>query len=183
MMKLLKAFAAGLFLLTPMMATAALVPIFQAEGDAIFDGDAATGFFGEFIDFDFDDIDVAVNGEQIGGMLVSDLLISNLNGDTLLESTSLASSLFAINPANADGTETEDFLTLVFDSLSGDDAGLFGDTATVVFSFFEETQDNGLFSPVGVEVFSDLAPIPLPASLPLLGLGMAAMVGLRRRRS
>lgn len=181
-MKLLKTLAASLFLLTPMTATAALVPIFQAEGEGLILGDAATGFFGEFIDFDFDDIDVAVNGEQIGSTLISDLLISNLNGDTLLESASLASSLLSINPVNSDGTETEDFLTLIFDGLSGDDAGLFGDTATVVFSFFEETQDNGLFSPVGVEVFSDLAPIPLPASLPLLGFGVAAMVGLRRGR-
>ncbi|WP_300015075.1 hypothetical protein [uncultured Roseobacter sp.] len=182
-MKLLKALAVGLFLLTPMAATAALFPIFKAEGDALIGGDAATGFFGEFIDFDFDDIDVAVNGEQIGGTLVSDLLISNLNGDTLLASASLASSVLIINPVNTDATETEDFLTLIFDTLSGDDADLFGDTATVVFSFFEETQDNGLFSPVGVEVFSDVAPIPLPASLPLLGLAVVAMVGLRRRRS
>ncbi|WP_299783600.1 VPLPA-CTERM sorting domain-containing protein [uncultured Roseobacter sp.] len=182
-MKLLKALAASLFLLTPMTAAAALFPIYKAEGDALIGGDAAAGFFGEFIDFGFDGIDVAINGEQIGGTLVSDLLISNLNGDTLLASASLASSVLTINPVNTDGTETEDVLTLIFDTLSGDDADLFGDTATVVFSFFEETQDNGLFSPVGVEVFSDVAPIPLPASLPLLGLAVAAMVGLRRRRS
>ncbi|WP_299961799.1 VPLPA-CTERM sorting domain-containing protein [uncultured Roseobacter sp.] len=182
-MKLLNSFAAGFFLLAPVTAQAALVSIYEAEGEALISGDAGTGFFGEFIDFDFDDIDVAVNGEQIGGLLVSDLLISNAAGDTLLESADLIDSALTINPINGDGTETEDFFTLVFGSLSGDGASLFGDTATVTFSFFEETQDSGLFAPVRVGVFSDLAPIPLPASLPLLGFGLAAMVGLRRRRS
>jgi len=175
-MKLLKSIAISVFLLAPMVANAAPFLIYEAEGSGLIEDG-----FGAFFDLDGDEIDVAVNGMQDGGTLIADLLVSRLDGGALLSSSNLVDSMLTVNPVVED-TNTQDVLTLVFGSLSGEDVALFGSTATVEFSFFEETVEDGFFTPVGVRIYSDVAPIPLPASLPMLAAGLLVVAGLRRRR-
>ncbi|GFE48890.1 hypothetical protein So717_06430 [Roseobacter cerasinus] len=182
-MTLIKSLLASLFLLAPLSAQAAQLLIFEAQGEALVDGDPAGDLFAEFFDLDFDDTDIAAGGQQLGGLQNASILITDLGPDPLLESSDLLSVVLDITPIGPTGAPTEDFLTLVFGSLTGADADLFGDTATVVFSFFAESLDNSVISPVTARVYSDLAPIPLPASLPLLAVGGIALLGLRRRSS
>ncbi|MGZ2259057.1 VPLPA-CTERM sorting domain-containing protein [Roseobacter sp. A03A-229] len=180
-MTLFNALAAGFLLLAPISAQAASVLVYEAEGEGLVTDGDPTGFFGDFFDLDFDDIDVAVSADTTTPEVEASLLISTLGGATLLESTSVVSTELTINDPEGDGTATEDFFTIVFDSLSGDDSGLFGEVATVVFSFLDETEDDGLYAPVTARVYSDLTPVPVPASLPLLVAGLGGLVALRRR--
>lgn len=181
-MTLMKSLLASLFLLAPLSAQAAPFLIYEAQGEALISGDPTGDFLADFFDLDFDNTDIAANGDQTGGLQFASLIISNLLGpDPLLESTDLQSAVLDLNPQSPTGAPTEDFLTLVFGSLTGLEADLFTGTATVVFSFFAESESNGVLSPVTARVYSDLAPIPLPASLPLLAVGGIALFGLRRR--
>ncbi|MCV3272128.1 PEP-CTERM sorting domain-containing protein [Roseobacter sinensis] len=181
-MKLLHALVAGLLLLAPLSVQAATILVYEADGEGVVTDGATTGFFGDFFDLDADDIDIAASADTTTGDLDASLLVSTLSGATLLESTTVVSSSLTINDPNDDGSPSEDFFTIVFGNLSGDDTGLFGDVATVVFSFFEETEQDGLYAPVNAQVFSDLTPIPAPASLPLLAAGLGGLLALRRHK-
>ncbi|WP_300058723.1 PEP-CTERM sorting domain-containing protein [uncultured Roseobacter sp.] len=181
-MKHLSAFIASLLLLAPISAQAASVLVYEATGEAIVDVTSGTSFAGAFFDLGSDDIDVAAEADTTGATVDAGLFVSSFLSATgvLLESTTVVSSDLTLNDPD-NGLATEDFFTVVFGDLSGDDAGLFGDTATVVFSFFEETAAGDLYSPVTARVYSDLTPVPAPAALPLLMVGLGGLVALRRR--
>ena len=169
--------AAALFSL-PVAAFAS--PVYQSGGSILIDASVPTDILGDFFDDGADGLDISVTGSLTGGVLSADLLVSDGTG-SLLSSGSVLSSVFDIIPPD-NGAATQDTATIVFDALSGAETGLFGSTATVVFSFFAEDESFGFIDTASVEVFSDLAPVPLPASLPLLGAALLGAFAVSRRR-
>lgn len=81
----------------------------------------------------------------------------------------------------------EDLLRLVFSGLTGSAAATFGSALQLEIFFLDPLGDNPLAALVDgssydvVAFGSDMAPIPLPASLPLLG-GALGLLALRKRR-
>ncbi len=169
--------AAALALMLSPLAAQAATTIYSATGDAIVDIFGPVDFDADFFDLDDDGIDVAAAVSQFAGIFDAALLVSDMSGP-LLASDSIVSVDIGL------GT-----LTATFDSLSGPAAGLFGDTATAIFSFDPDFADGSgdefrfLLSGVGVDIVSDIAPIPLPASLPLLLAGLGGIALLRARRA
>jgi hypothetical protein len=99
----------------------------------------------------------------------------------------LGGDLFAVGFA-------EDVIELQFDNLSGSGAGLFGTSVLALIAFDNPLGANPLGSLVDGEFYSasvtisnvatsasTVAPIPLPAGLPLMLTGLASIVLLRRR--
>jgi hypothetical protein len=154
-------------LLLPAAAMAAPVQIYSATGAAQFDGQ-----FADFFDGDGDDIDISVTAEWVAGTLTGSLLVSDLGG-ILLESDEIFDALIDLQP----GADTA---TLVFKTFTGSAAGGLRSLAAV-FTFSLEDQDNGVFDPVDVAIYA--TPVPVPASLGLLLLGLGAVAGLSRRRA
>lgn len=154
----------------PTAAAAVPVTVYSAGGSALFDGR-----FADFFDDGADGIDIAVSLEVVGDTLTGSLLVSDPGG-VLLESGTILDALLDLRPG-------PDSVTLLFGRLTGAAAPRFGDAATAVFRFTQEDEDDGRFGSVGVSLLSDVpAPIPLPASLGLLALGVGALSGLSRLR-
>lgn len=178
-MKLLQTLCAAALFSLPVAAFAA--PIYQSGGELLIDASDPNDILGDFFDDFIDGLDISVTGSLVGPTLSASLLVSDASGSLLSSSSVLSSVLNIIAPDN--GTATQDSATIVFDTLLGSETGLFGSTATVVFTFFAEDDDGtGYIDTASVEVFSDLTPIPLPASLPLLGGALLGAFAMSRRR-
>ena len=142
--------------------------IFTASGQSFEDD-----FLIEFIDTDADDPNLSFTADKLGGSLLDGLIfISDAGGDTLLFSDTILETQEDMPP---NGPDT---LTLVFGGLSGTSASLFGETARAVLSFIDGSGTGA----ATLSVQSDVAPIPLPATLPalLLGLGFLGVAARRR---
>ncbi|EKE43947.1 hypothetical protein OCGS_1928 [Oceaniovalibus guishaninsula JLT2003] len=166
-MQTMKIAALALAMTAPMGASAATT-VFEATGLGLFDG-----MFGDFFDVDGDDVDVGVTVETDGTSLTSaTLLVSDASG-VLLESGDAFDAMLSGGTAS-----------LSFRNLTGSSASLFGgDTARVIFGFDPGQVAGGTLDPVSVQVTAtDLAAIPVPASLPLLAAGIGGLALLRRRR-
>lgn len=180
-MKLLNSLVVSALLIAPV--TAAATTVFEAQGSIAIDDLSGFGgpILGNFTDTDGDDITIAVNGALTSGILTAAFSISDASG-VLLSSNSVIDGVLDDNPPDLAGP-VADSGTLVFDMLSGSATGLFGNTATIVFDLFSEDADSfGTIGAVSAHVISDIAPIPLPASLPLLGGALLGAVALRRKR-
>lgn len=177
-MKLQTLLAAIAFATAPLSALA--TPVYTTGGSIFIDSSSSPDIFGDFFDDGADGLDISVTGSLIGGTLMADLFVSDGSG-TLLSSSSVLSSVFDIIAPN-NGVATADTATIVFDTLSGSATALFGSTATLVITFFQEDETGGFIDTATAEVFSDLAPIPLPATLPLLGGAVLGAFALSRRR-
>ncbi len=152
----------------------AATTVYRGSGDVFLDDLGPANVLADFLDTGTDDIDVAVSGRFESGVVAASLLVSDFGPDPRLSSTSVVSvDLF---PGGSDSR----VVTAVFAMLSGTDAGLFGATATAIFTFSAVDVDDGFLSPVDVVIVSDLAPVPLPASLPLLLAGFGCLAGFRR---
>lgn len=176
-----KALIAAALLAAPGVATAAPLSIFEATGEALLSGDIETGLTADFFDLDGDDTDLAVSGDTLGGPVMAALLISDANsGATLLESSTVVGITLDLVDAGVAGPG-RDRLRVQFGGLRGAAAGQFDATAIVTFEFFEE--DGADLTGVDVSVGSaGIAPIPVPASLPLLAGALCfGVIALRRR--
>jgi hypothetical protein len=169
-MTLLKSALLAAALLLPTAVTAAPITLYSASGAAQFDGQ-----FADFFDGDGDDIDVSVSVELSGGMFVGSLLVTDLSG-VLLESSTVFDALVDLQPG-------VDSATLFFTDISGSAIVGLGNLVTAIFSFTLEDEDNGVFDPVDVTLYGEPAPIPVPASLGLLLLGLGALGSQVRRRA
>jgi hypothetical protein len=76
----------------------------------------------------------------------------------------------------------DDFVALMFGSLTGDGAAMFGGKARVVFTDYDPNSLTGTTS-VTVSSVSPVAAIPLPASALLLLSGMGALAVARKRKA
>lgn len=146
-------------------------PVYTATGFADYFDDGAGGFEGDFFDAGTDDIDVALSGAFDGADLLADLLVSDSTG-ALLEGSGLRSPALDL-----DGEEN--LLSFVVTDLTGSDASTFPFGAQIDVRFSDADDDGTVIDPVSVEI--SVAPIPVPASLPLLLVGAGALFALRRR--
>lgn len=150
--------------------------VYQSSGFVFFDdsdpSDIIVDFFG-----DATDPDVSATGRLTAGAASGGLLVSG--DETLLRGDTLVSYMMGTTEAGLQS------LTAVFTMLTGTEADLFGGAdgvATAVFTYDLADVDDGFIDSVDVAVLSDVAPIPLPASLPLLLAGLGAVAALRRSR-
>ncbi|MGC0225920.1 hypothetical protein [Pseudooceanicola nitratireducens] len=178
-MKLFKSLALAALITAPVAAQAATA-IYESGGDAFVAQYDVDWFGGDFYDDNLDDLDISVTGELEGASLTATLMVSDSTG-TLLSSDTVVGSVWDI--VDPDPAATLDRLTLTFGNLTGSAAALFGTTANVVFSFFEEDGDNGYFPGVTAQVFAGTTtPVPLPATLPLLAFAVAGSLAMGSRR-
>lgn len=190
-MKTLNTLIAAACLAMPVAASAATFDtlVYDADGTALLFDSFVTGFNveGSFFDNATTGSIVNVTGDAAvdGASNVTDIastLFVNDGADVLLESATVLSTEVNVD-ADAGTVDTYEIL---FGGLTGSDVDLFDSSALVVFSF--NAEDFALFGtpgPVNAKVYSDLtdvAPIPLPASLPLLGFALGGAFALRRRR-
>lgn len=182
-MKLNKLFAIGALALLPVAATAAPVTVYEADGIGYVDDLDPTYVTFDFFDDDLNMLDVSLSAVLDAGVFSATLTVSDFDTGLLLESSSVLSYDAEINDPLTDGTKTLDSATITFDALSGPSMGLFAGTAQVVFSFYEEDSAFGEYTGVNAKVLSTLAPVPLPATLPLLGLGLGLGAFVARRGS
>jgi hypothetical protein len=162
-------------LIAPLGAEAATLVVYQAQGDAFVDDSDPSNIVADFFDTDGDDIDVAISGLFAGDVFGGSLLVSDAGG-TLLQSSLVVSSGFGFDA----GIDT---FGVLFGDLTGTAATTFGDFAFVLFSYSADDALDGVYSPVSVDVTADVAPIPLPASLPLLLAGIGGLAFLPRNRA
>ena len=174
------ALAAALALAPAAFATGtaeAATVVYQSSGAVLYDDASAPDVFADFTGTGIDP-NVSVTGALQGGVASGALFVSGAAG-AILESTDLVS--YALGTGAA-GQRT---LTVVFTMLGGSGAGLFGGEdglATAIFTYGPGNFEAGFPDPVDVAILSDVAPVPLPASLPLLLLGLGAVAALRRGR-
>lgn len=108
------------------------------------------------------------------------------------ESDLLVTGEFAYLATDIDGPDLDDFgyvINNVFTQLSSNDgeasqAGEFAFSVAVgdVFGWYINATDDQL-GPAVATVGANLAPVPVPASLPLLGAAVSGLLALRRRRA
>lgn len=172
-MNFIKTSLTALMLTAPLPALAATT-VYETTGDVVIDTFFGTG---DYIGTN-GDLNITVTGSLFGGVL-----------DAFIEVGEGASTLLTSSSAiDFDIDTSADFASITFDNLSGAATALFGSTATVEFSFDFDTFDTdsipgfGFLSNVTAQVVSDVAPVPLPASLPLLGAALAGAAMLRRKQ-
>lgn len=180
-MNIIKTLLVSALLMVPAATASAASLVYESNGSALVELPLGAGSLGDFFDDGADDLDISVTGGFTAGLLGLDIVVSDASG-VLLESSSVLDAVLDIIAPSASGAPTTDTATIIFGLLGGSDTGLFGDTATVVFSFFAEDELDGFIDPVNAKVFSDLAVVPLPATLPLLGFALAGIATTARRR-
>ncbi|MCO8146371.1 hypothetical protein NHN26_14170 [Rhodovulum tesquicola] len=186
MRNLLASLALSLAAAFPALSAGAAPIIDLPDGEAaftVFDGTGDLTLFGA---------DALVNGSGLSAALTADLALVFDQADpygTLDGFLDLyeGADLF-LGGLLASVSAEEDLLTLVFDMLTGSAAALFGDALRVELFFNTEVGADPLAGLESGEVYKvvatgegQLAPIPLPAGLPLLLAGLGAMLVLRRR--
>ncbi|GFE64323.1 VPLPA-CTERM sorting domain-containing protein [Litoreibacter roseus] len=174
-MTILKPILVAASFLLPTAATAAPVTIFESLNEFVF----LDGGFADFVDSDTDGDGITISasgGTDLDGTTFAELFVSSdESDDPLLESFTLLDVTFDFVEGG------EDTLTAIYGDLSGTAADLFGPTATAIFSFFEEDAEDGFFTASARIVADEVNVIPVPASLPLLLVGVAGLAALRRR--
>lgn len=168
---LLRSFTLAATLAFAPFAVQASTVAFSATGSAdVFQVDPTLTEF-LFLDEDGDDTEIAIEGIFENGVADGAIQISDFANGVLFASDEIFS--FDL------GT---DVLTVVFNA-SNFETNLFDQIATVVFTFDLASASDGFYDLVSVDVFSDIAPVPLPASLPLLLAGLGVIAAVRRRRT
>ncbi len=154
----------------------AATTIYETSGDVVLDP-----IFG-FADYagSNGDLSITITGALFGDVLDASLVVADA-GQALLES-------FDTVDFDIDFSGASDTARITFGSLIGDAVALFGSTATVEFFFDPSAADVSLapdfifLEDVTAQVVSDVAPVPLPASLPLLGAALVGFAALRRKQ-
>ncbi|WP_136636741.1 VPLPA-CTERM sorting domain-containing protein [Pseudooceanicola onchidii] len=165
----------------------------QPEPTIDFFVDATASVFGGYADLWFDTVAL---GSVVGAGPVLEVGVDvQLGFDVSDPYGTLTGALFTTD--GADGFLDGDLVNvgfdtyvveLVFGNLTGSAASLFGDFALVEL-FFEDPylndplamlEDGETYAVYGV--VSSVAPVPLPAGLPLMAGGFALLIGLRARR-
>lgn len=165
---------AGALALAPFAVQAATVQ-YSASGSGSFEGNPQNTA-AAFASDDDSAFDITVFAFTFDGVFEADL-------DVSVSGTQLLTGIGETAPTFASGETGFRTATVVFNVTGGDDRGLFGDFATAIFTFASDDVDSGEFDPVTVEILSDLPPIPLPASLPMLLAGLGLFAGVRRLRA
>ena len=180
-MKSIRTLLASLLILVPGIALAAPVLIYENDGTAFVETYGPDDAYLRFYADPASDPYIWAAGMISGGVLTASLSVSEAPSTVLLESTSIVSYALLDNAPEPDGTPNADTFTVIFDGLTGAAAALFGTQAQVVFTFFIEDEDAGYYDWVNARVYADTPAVPLPATLPLLGLTLAGAALLRRR--
>ncbi len=154
------------------LAVHAATSVYSAVGEAQVDASDPSEIVAFFDDDLTGDVNISFTGSLSGDIFQGTLLVADFSG-ILLESDSIVSVDVG-----------DDTLTAIFGDLADDGLGrgLFGSTATAIFDFDPDSEIDGSYASVGVEILSDLTPIPLPASLPMLLAGLGLFAGARRLR-
>ncbi|GAA0305681.1 hypothetical protein [Rhodovulum strictum] len=176
------------------LSLAAAFPALSAGAAPVIDlpyGEAAFTAFGGAGDLTLFGADALVNGPGLSAGLTVDLALFFDQADpyrTLGGFLDLyqGAELFLGGLLTSVSAE-EDLLTLVFGMLIGSGAALFGDALRVELFFIDPVgadplaglQDGAVYA-VAALGEGQLAPVPLPAGLPLLLAGLGAMLALRR---